>query len=398
MSSKPILQGLIVVDLTTNISGPYTTYILSSLGAEVWKVERPIGGDDARGMSPVVGGTSAYFSVINASKKSIVVDLGTRRGREVLGRLLERADILVDNFRPPTTEKLGLSWGKVRRRNPHIVYSSISGFGDAGPDRDRTGFDAVLQARTGIVSVTGNPGSPPIRVGVSILDLTSGIWAALGILAALRERDRTGRGQRVSTSLFETGVFFLGYHLASYQLTGNVPGPQGSSHGAFSPYGAFTTSDGHILIGISSDRQFQRLARALGRQDWLSDPRYRSNVQRVANREELKKEMEKVLSHREAKYWEDCLLDAEVPATKIQHVDEVLADRQAEALSLFRSVDLGEKALKIPRIPLSFRGRGGKEGAARLPRLGQHTREILRRAGYPARETDALLKGRVVLD
>lgn len=391
-----MLQGLTVLDLTTNISGPYATHVLSCLGAEVWKVERPDGGDDTRGMYPIVNGISAYFSVMNASKKSIAIDLGQTEGKKVLARLMKRTDVLVENFRPTTAKRLGLSWDRVRKMNPHIVHSSISGFGDTGPDRDRAGFDAVLQARTGIISVTGSPDMPPVRVGVSILDLTSGIWAALGVLAAIHERDKTGKGQRVATSLFETGVFFLGYHLASHQLTGEMPKPQGSSHAAFGPYGALATKDGHILIGISSDRQFQRLAKALDRERWLTDTRFQSNIQRVTNREELTKQIEEVLASKDATYWEDRFRQAEIPAAKIRRVDEVLADKQAKALSLFRNIDLGFRVLKVPRLPVSFLGCTHERRRATLPRLGQHTREILRMVGYSNLEIDDLVKRKTV--
>ena len=393
------LEGLKVLDLTTNVSGPLATQVLSGLGATVWKVERPDGGDDARQMSPVVGGESAYFLAINASKKSIALDLRKPGAKEVVRKLVERADILVENYRPRTAERLGVGWRRVHAMNPRLVYASISGYGGKGPDGLRAGYDGLLQARTGLLSVTGPPGGPPVRIGVSILDAGSGVWASLGILAALLTRDKTGRGQKIATSLFETGVFLLAYHLLSFQLTGRVPLPHGTDHPAFSPYGAFAAGGrGTIFIGISNDRQFRRLCRCLGHEEWASDQRYRENRRRVTNRDLLRSQLNSILRTKGARYWERTLTRAEVPASRLQNVREVLADAQAGPLSLFRSLSgPRNRRLKVPKLPLELSDFPAKAGVWRVPRLGEHTREILSSVGLTGREIAKLELDRVVL-
>ena len=265
-------------------------------------------------MPPTVGEQSAYFAAVNWYKQSIVLDLKKREGSEVLKRLIARADVFVENFRPGVTDKLGVSWRMVKKINPRLVYVSVSAYGRKGPERLRPGYDAVLQARTGLLSVTGYPGSPPVRVGVSILDISSGMWGALGALTALYERESTGRGQHVSASLFKTGVSFLAYHLASLQMTGKLPTPQGSEHNTFSPYGAFRVKGGrYVFIGVSNDRQFQRLATAVGRPEWISSPRFLKNKDRVANKHLLRKELERILPKEDPAILEAFLRRAEHP-------------------------------------------------------------------------------------
>ena len=391
MHNRGPLKDLTVVDLSTNISGPYTTHILSSLGARVWKVERP-GGDDTRQMTPLVKSQSAYFTVINPYKQSIALDLKSKGGQKIIRRLITHADVFVENFRPTVAEKLGLGWTSVHRMNPKLIYASISAYGQKGPDRLRPGYDALLQARTGLLSVTGYENQPPIRVGVSILDLSSGLWAALAILVALYEREITGRGQYVSTSLFESGVFFMGYHLASQQLTGKNPVPQGSDHSAFSPYGAFKTGqDGCIFIGVSNDRQFERLAVTLGCKEWIRNPRYQSNESRVTHRRELRDLIEQMLRTKGPKNWEMILSKANVPVARLQKVDELLHDSQAEANSLFYSVPGSTGSVVVPRLPFSMSNHSLDAHSPRIPRLGMDTRHILRLVGYSSREIRELI-------
>ncbi len=386
MRNRGPLKDLTIVDLSTNISGPYTTHILSSLGARVWKVERPEG-DDTRQMAPLVKGQSAYFTVINPYKQSIALDLKSEGGQKIIRRLITHADVFVENFRPTVAEKLGLGWTAVHRMNPKLIYASISAYGQKGPDRLRPGYDALLQARTGLLSVTGYANQPPIRVGVSILDLSSGFWAALAILVALYERQITGRGQHVSTSLFESGVFFMGYHLAYQQLTGKNPVPQGSDHSAFSPYGAFKTGqDGYIFIGVSNDRQFERLAVSLGHKEWIRNPRYQSSELRVAHRSELRDLIEDMLRTKGPKNWEMILSEANVPVARLQNVDEVLLDPQAKANALFCSVLGSGGRLLVPRIPFSMSNHFRDGRSPCLPRLSEDAYHILRSVGYSVAE------------
>lgn len=387
MKRRGPLQGVLILDLTTNISGPVATHVLSGLGATVWKVERLDGGDDARHMAPVVGGESAYFMAVNTRKKSVALDLKNRQSKDIVKRFIVRADVLVENYRPGVAERLGVGWRSVRRLNPRLIYASISGYGPMGPDRLRAGYDGLLQARTGLLSVTGHPGQPPVRIGVSILDVGSGVWAALGILGALLTRGRTRRGQRISTSLFETGIFLFAYHILSYQLTGRLPRPQGTEHPAFSPYGSFTTRrGGTIFVGVSNDRQFRKLCRCLGHSAWASDLRYRFNKDRVANREHLRHLLNSVLGRKDAGSWERILTKAGVPAARLQNAKEVLEDMQAEALAVFQAIEGPDgRSLKVPRLPLQLSEFAPGKGR-RAPHLGEHTREILSSVGFTGRQ------------
>src|SRR5215469_10783629 len=281
-----VLDGIRVLDLTTIVAGPAASMVLADLGADVIKVERP-GGEDGRAMGPHRGPWGGYFTALNRGKRSIAIDIRKPAGREAVLRIATVCDVLLENFRGGKTAALGLDETAVRARKPDIIYASLSAYGATGPDYPRPGYDAILQARTGIMSVTGTGEGMPIRAGVSILDLGTGVWMALGVLAALLERQRSGKAQRVDASLLETGVMLMSYHLLYRQFTGMNPKPQGSRHTAFAPYGAYQTADGSIMIGISSDQAFRRLAEALGRPDWADDPRFRTNPDRVRNTPEL---------------------------------------------------------------------------------------------------------------
>jgi len=373
-----------VLDLTTNISGPFATQILCDLGATIWKVERPDGGDDARQMSPVVGGQSAYFTAINLSKKSIALNLKAEGGKEVLRLLVSKADVIIENFRTGVADRLGLSWKAVSLANPRAIFVSISGYGQSGADSSRAGYDALLQARTGLMAVTGRRGEAPVRIGVSIIDMSSGMWAALAVVTALYERERTGKGQRIQTSLFETGVAYLAYHLAYKQLTGEIPAPQGADHLAFSPYSAYATgAKGFVFIGVSNDRQFEKLSEALGHKEWTTLQQFKSNSERVKNKAFLRKEIEAVLESKPAEYWEAYLAGLDVAVSRLQGVDDVLKDPQAEALAVFRRVagPHGREIL-LPRLPLNLQDHPRSARKERTPRLGENTDEILSCLGY----------------
>jgi crotonobetainyl-CoA:carnitine CoA-transferase CaiB-like acyl-CoA transferase len=395
--SKSPLENILVLDLTTNIAGPFATQVLSDLGATIWKVERPNGGDDARQMSPVVEGQSAYFTAINLNKKSIALDLKAEGSEEVLRRLVSKADVVIENFRTGVAARLGLRWEAISKTNKRAIFASISGYGEAGPESSRAGYDALLQARTGLMAVTGRQGEAPVRIGVSILDMSSGIWAALAIVTALYERERTGLGRRVRTSLFETGVAYLAYHLAYLQLTGKVPPPQGSDHLAFSPYGAYSTGEnGFIFIGVSNDRQFEKLSEALGHREWTYSSRFKTNADRVENKAVLRKAIEAALSSRPAEYWEESLAEQDIAVSRLRGVEDVLHDPQAEALAVYRKVAGPHgKAMLLPRLPISLGDRAGSVGAQRPPRLGENTEEILSYVGFNLAEIRKLQKSGV---
>jgi crotonobetainyl-CoA:carnitine CoA-transferase CaiB-like acyl-CoA transferase len=357
------LEGLRVVDLTMNVSGPYATMILGDLGASVTKIERPHHGDDTRRWQPRHGDGSAYFYAVNRNKESLVVDLTDDAGRRQVLDLLAGADAFVTNLRPPKLRTLGLDFESLHRSFPALIYADLSGYGNDGPESDRAGYDMVLQARSGVMSVTGEEGRPPVRVGVSILDMGSGLWLALGLLAALRVRDSTGEGCRVSTSLLEVGAAFMAYDVAAFQLTGDEPGPRGTGHPSFAPYGVF------LAIGVGGDGVFRRLAAALERTDWLDDPRFATNIARVANRDALRLAIEERLGTRPASDWARVLRDAEVPADGLATTSRILTDPQLHALGCWVDVPLSDQhgdvgVLRQPGLPIRF-------GEARPPvRLG----------------------------
>ena len=352
------LEGLRVVDLTMNISGPYATMILGDLGAVVTKFERPGRGDDTRHWEPVHGDGSAYFFAVNRNKRSVVVDLADEAGRNQLLTDLGDADVFVTNLRPAKLRGLGLDFESMHRSFPTLIYADLSGYGNAGPESDRAGYDMVLQARSGLMSVTGEKGRPPVRVGVSILDMGSGLWLALGVLAALRVRDASGQGCRVSTSLLEVGAAFMAYDVAVLELTGHESGPRGATHPSFAPYGVFRAADGYVAIGVGGDGVFARLAVALDRTDWLDDPRFATNNGRVANRDALQFELEKQLVARPVSEWVDVLRNAEVPADELMTTSRLLADAQLQALDCWVDVPLNHSVTEVgtvlrqPGIPI----------------------------------------------
>lgn len=369
--------------------------ILADLGADVIKVERMDGGDDARAMGPHGGEWGAYYVPINRGKRSIAVDVTKPAGREIVFRLAAASDVFVENFRGGKATKLGLDEAAIRAHKADIIYASLSAYGQRGPDYFKPGYDAILQARTGIVSVTGPNAETPIRAGVSILDMGAGVWMAMGILAALFEKQKSGRGQRVDASLFESGVMLMCYHLLSRQFTGVSPGPEGSRHNAMAPYGAFTTSDGAIMLGISNDRLFRRLSAALGREDWLEDPRFRTSLDRVRNRAHLEGPIADLVKSKPTAHWLALFKEHDVPADAVQNAEQVIADPQVASLNQLAEVMLdGYGPVGIPRLPVSL-SLTPAAVAGPPPKLAEHGRAILNEAGYSDAEIRALVESRV---
>ncbi len=377
------------------MAGPTASMILSDLGADVIKVERIGGGEDGRAMGPHRGEWGAYFVALNRGKRSITLDLGRPEGREVVLRLATSCDVFLENFRGGKAAALGLDEAAVRARKPEIIYASLSAYGPRGPDYTKPGYDAVLQARTGIMSVTGTGKGHPMRTGVSILDVTTGVWTALGVLAALLERQRSGKGQRVDASLFQTGILFMSYHLVYRQFLGLDPLPQGARHKAFAPYGSLPTGDGQIMLGISSDRQFERLCKALGHEEWSGDARFRANPDRVANVDELENLIAGVLRTHPTSHWVALLDEYEIANDAIQSAGQVLEDAQAAALGLFTQINLtGEQPVMLPRLPIGLSlTPPAPQGPP--PGVGQHGRVILEEAGYSDAEIEDLFRAGV---
>jgi crotonobetainyl-CoA:carnitine CoA-transferase CaiB-like acyl-CoA transferase len=373
------------------VAGPTASMILSDLGAEIIKVER-IGGEDGRSMGPFRGEWGAYFVALNRGKRSITLNLGKAEGRAVVLRLASSCDVFLENFRGGKAAELGLDEPAIRARKPDVIYASLSAYGPGGPDYTKPGYDAVLQARTGIMSVTGTGKGHPMRTGVSILDVTTGTWMALGILAALLERQRSGKGQRVDASLFQTGILFMSYHLAYRQFAGVDPEPQGARHKAFAPYGALPTGDGQIMLGISSDRQFHRLCVALGHEEWASDTRFRANPDRVANVDELENLIAGVLRTQPTPHWVNLFDEHDIANDPIQSPEQVLEDPQAAALGLFAQIGLtGEQPVVLPRLPIGLSlNQPTPQGPP--PCTGEHGRSILHEAGYSDGEIEELIR------
>jgi crotonobetainyl-CoA:carnitine CoA-transferase CaiB-like acyl-CoA transferase len=380
-----------VLDLTTVVAGPTTTMILADLGADVIKVERIDGGDDARGMPPHRGPWGSYFVPVNRGKRSISLDLRKPDAREVVLKIAERCDVCVENFRGGKAKELGLDEPAIRSHKPDIIYASLSAYGQLGPDSNKPGYDAILQARSGIMSVTGVDDTP-MRAGVSILDVGAGVWMALGIVTSLYERQLSGRGQRVDASLLQTGVMLMCYHLLYRQVTGLNPGPEGARHSSVAPYGAFATSDGTIMIGISNDRVFRRLCKALDRTDWLDELCYSSNAERCRNRAGLEGQIEDLLRTKPTAHWVEIFNEHDVPNDAVQTADQVLHDPQIAALNGFAEIPLcGEEPALIPRLPITL-SRTAATPAGPPPALGEHSRIILREAGYADTEIDELIR------
>jgi crotonobetainyl-CoA:carnitine CoA-transferase CaiB-like acyl-CoA transferase len=391
------LEGVRVLDSTTSLSGPYCTLILGALGADVIKIEHPERGDDTRAWGPPFwNDESATYLAANASKRSLAVDLKAAEGREVVLRLASTSDVFVQNLRPGLAERLGLGFEDVRARSPRVVYCSIGAFGKEGPLRHQPGYDPLMQAAGGIMSVTGEPGRPPARAGISVVDQGTGMWAAIAILAALRARDAGAGAQLVDTSLYETAVNWLPYQIAGHLGSGGVPGPLGSALGIIAPYQAFEARDGWIMVAAGNDRLFAALCERLGLPDLVEDSRFRTNPDRVAHREELAALLAERFRTDDVGSWLAALDAAGVPAAPVQNLAEVVAHEQTRALGLLQP--LPHRAIpgqRLVGLPLSVGGERVRHRSP-APALGEHSRVLLAEAGYAEEEIEGLRAARVL--
>lgn len=392
------LEGIRVLDLTRALAGPFCTMMLGDLGAEVIKVESPPGGDDSRSWAPpYIGQESAYFLSCNRNKKSITLNLRSPRAQEILKDLIKVSDILVENFRPGVMSKMGFSYDTVKAINPRIIFCSITGFGSKGPDSQKPGFDLIAQGMSGFMSFTGEVGGGPIKVGVAIADINSGMFAAYGILAALYHRERTGEGQKVETSLFETMLAELTFQAGRYFATGQSPKPEGNRHPLIAPYESFPCADGYINIAAGNDHLFAQTCLALGLPQLSQDARFQTNALRVKNREALIAILEEKTKTFKVKELQQILDRAGVPNGPIWSVGQALTSEQAQALEMVKEIDhptCGK--IKITGIPIKL---SLTPGEIKLPPpvLGEHTEEILTKIlGYTKSEVEKLKHDKVI--
>ena len=391
-----LLSGLRVLDLTRFVSGSQATMLLAAMGADVIKIEVPPGDPYRWQGTERVGGESALFLALNAGKRSLAIDFRTPAGRQALEPVLASADMLMENSRPGSLARHGLDWESVHARYPRLVYGSISGYGDVGPDAGRGGFDLILQAKSGLMSVTGTKGSGPVKVGAPVLDVGAGLSCALGMLAACIERQRTGTGRLVSSSLLEFALATLGTVAASVMISGEVPGLLGTHSPTFAPYGGFRTADGWlVLAGAGSEEMWARACRVLGLRALLDDERFADNARRVAHRDQLTAEIEAVLTTRPTAYWLASLAEAGVPAAEVADLAQALDSPQAKALGAVQ--ELGHPAayrlvgppLRVDRAALGY--------PAPAPRLGSDTRAVLGETGLSQADIDGLVRDGVVV-
>jgi crotonobetainyl-CoA:carnitine CoA-transferase CaiB-like acyl-CoA transferase len=383
MSFEP-LQGIRVVDLTSSLAGPTCTQILAALGADVVKVEQPERGDEARAWGPpFFEGGSVMFFAANTSKRSLALDFKAPGGMEALLRLVDRADVLVQSLRPGTAERLGLGADELRARNERLVYCSIGAFGREGPLARRPGYDPLMQAFTGLVSITGEPDRPGVRVGTSLIDLGTGVWAALGILAALLERAQTGRGREVDVALFETGLSLVGYQLTDALRTGIAPGRYGTAFPLIAPYEVFPTADGELMIAAANDRLFAQLCAAIGRPELALDRRFLTNPDRLAHRDELLPLVRERIAERTSAEWLTALEG--IPVSPVQNIAEAAQHEQTRASGMLQELG-GSETLALP---LQIDGERVAHAAA-APTLGAQSAEVLAELGYSESEIASL--------
>ena len=377
------LDGIVVADLTQNVAGPFCTQILGDMGADIIKIERPERGDDARAWAPPWwDAESATFMSMNRNKRSLALDLKRDGGLEVLKRLISRADVFVQSLRAGVVAEMGLDFAGARALNPRLVYCSITAFGTRGPLRDLPGYDPLMQAYGGLMSVNGHPGMEPARLGTSVIDMGTGMWGALGIVAALRERDATGRAVEVTTALFETALTWISHQAAAHFATGEIPQPQGSGTAMIAPYQAFPTADGYAMIAAASDALFARLADALGAPALARDERFRDNPARVRHRAALVDELSARTREKKTAEIIELLRARGVPCAPILTVDAVLAEPQTRESGMVMSTPHPRHAdYRSIGFPLQWNGR--RPGVRRVPpALGEHSADVLTWLGY----------------
>ena len=397
MSGSGPLSDIRVLDLSRVLAGPYCAMMLGDMGADVIKVEQPGSGDDTRRWGPPFAeGESAYYLSVNRNKRSITLNLKEPEGQDVLRRLIAQSDVLVENFKQGTLERLGFGFDEVHQWHPKLIYCSISGFGADGPYSSRPGYDIAAQAMGGLMSITGAPDGEPLKAGLPLADLTTGMFACSAVLAAMHHRERTGQGQHVECSLFESIVALLINVATGYLMTGEPPQRFGNAHPNLVPYQLFRTRDGSVIAGAGNDRQFTNLCDVLGVPELAADARFRTNPDRVMNRTELIPALQAAFETRDSEEWVQRLLGAGVMAAPILGVDQVFSHQQALHRDMRMSLEhpsIGK--LEVPGIPYKLNATPAS-GRSAPPLLGEHTDDVLRELGLSAEQIDALRKSNAI--
>ncbi|MBN1380929.1 MAG: CoA transferase [Deltaproteobacteria bacterium] len=376
-AGKP-LASIRVIDLTRVLAGPYCTMILGNLGAEIIKIEAPEG-DDSRRFGPFLDGNtekSAYFCSINCGKKSVSLDLKREEGKQILADLLRISQVLIDNFRPGTLAKLGFNDDRIKELNPEIIYATASGFGYSGPDQGKAAYDSIIQALSGIISITGTESGETVRVGTSISDIVTGCFTAIGIVSALYRHEKTSVGARIDVAMLDSTVAVLENAIARYQATGEAPKPLGSRHPSIAPFETFETQDAPIMISAGNDKLFAGLCEVIGHKELARDPRFADNLSRTENREALRNIINSALRMETAATWLRQLDRANIPCAKINTIEDLFRSEQLNARHMLIPID-GQDGFKIAGNPIKFSDLPIATQAERPPALGEHTREIL---------------------
>lgn len=392
------LEGIRVLDMTQAMAGPFCAMILADMGAEVIKVEPPGRGEMTRkmGFAAQKGDDSAAFLAINRNKKSVTIDMKSEEGQRLYHELAKTADVIVENFRPGVTERLGMDFATIHAINPRLVYGSISGFGQTGPHSSRAGFDLIAQGMAGVMSVTGEAGGEPVKSGVPLSDLAAGMYCVIGILNALYVRERTGEGQHVDTSLFEAALSFGVWETAELWTTGRVPEPFGSAHRLSAPYQALRTKDGYVTVGANNPRLWERLCEAIGRTELQEDPRFVDNDARMTNRLVLQDELERTLTQETTATWVQRFEDAGFPAGPIYDYQQVFEDPHTIERGMLQEYEHPVAGtVKVLGIPVKL---SATPGSIRLPAplLGEHSAEVFAQLGLSEERLDALREGGVI--
>ena len=397
-SSGP-LRGMKVIELAHIMAGPTCGLMLADMGADVIKVEKIPGGDDSRRfLPPDIKGEAASFMMLNRNKRGIAVNLKKTKGKEIIKHLLKTADVVIENYRMDTMDKLGLGYDSLKKANPGLIYCAISGFGRTGPYAERGGFDLIAQGMSGLMSITGEaPGRPPVKMGAPITDITAGLLGAMACSAAYAHKLKTGEGQKIDTSLFEAGIIHTYWQSAIGLATGKAPGPMGSAHPLNSPYQAFQTSDGWITVGAANQRNWLIFLNAIQAQKIAEDPRFKDNVNRMKNLKELEKALRPIIIERSTDEWLKRFEDAGVPAGPVLNVNQMQNDPQTLAREMVVKVNHSSVgSVKTIGVPVKFSKTPCrlKEGA---PIYGEHTREVLEEYGYKAKAIEEMIKNEIVI-